>query len=215
VNPFLLILSSPSGGGKTTIAHRLIWARDDLEHSISATTRPPRGGEREGVDYYFLSRAEFERRRDDGDFLEWAEYSGALYGTLESEVERILARGRKPVLDIEVQGAGQVRERRSDVVSIFILPPSAAALVSRLEARALDDRESLTRRLAQADSELQQATAYDHVVVNDDLDMAVAAVAAIVDGEVERESHGPELERTISGLRAELTEITQQLSSQA
>lgn len=213
MRPFLLILSSPSGGGKTTIAHRLIQARDDLEYSISATTRPLRRGEREGVDYYFLSRDEFERRRDEGAFLEWAEYSGALYGTLEGEVDRILAQGRNVVLDIEVQGAGQVRERRGDVVSIFVLPPSAAALVSRLEARALDDRESLSRRLAQADSELQQATAYDHVVVNDDLDLAVAAVAAIVDGAVKPEPHGPELERTISRLRAELNEITKQLSS--
>lgn len=213
MSPFLLILSSPSGGGKTTIAHRLINARDDLEYSISATTRPRRRGEREGVDYFFLSGDEFERRRAEGAFLESAEYSGALYGTLESEVDRILAQGRNVVLDIEVQGAGQVRERRSDVVSIFVLPPSAAALVSRLEARALDDRESLSRRLAQADSELQQATAYDHVVVNDDLDLAVAAVAAIVDGEVKREPHGPELERTISRLRTELKEITKQLSS--
>jgi len=213
VRPFLLVLSSPSGGGKTTIAHRLIQGRDDLEYSISATTRPPRRGEREGVDYFFLSRDEFERRREEGAFLEWAEYSGALYGTLEGEVDRILAQGRNVVLDIEVQGAGQVRERRGDVVSIFVLPPSAAALVSRLEARALDDRESLSRRLAQADSELQQATAYDHVVVNDDLDLAVAAVAAIVDGAVKREPHGPELERTISRLRAELNEITKQLSS--
>lgn len=213
MRPFLLVLSSPSGGGKTTIAHRLIQGRDDLEYSISATTRPPRRGEREGVDYFFLSRDEFERRREEGAFLEWAEYSGALYGTLEGEVDRILAQGRNVVLDIEVQGAGQVRERRGDVVSIFVLPPSAAALVSRLEARALDDRESLSRRLAQADSELQQATAYDHVVVNDDLDLAVAAVAAIVDGAVKREPHGPELERTISRLRAELNEITKQLSS--
>lgn len=213
MSQFLLILSSPSGGGKTTIAHRLIEVRSDLEYSISATTRAPRGGEREGVDYYFLTRDEFERRRAAGDFLEWAEYSGALYGTLESEVERILAEGRNPLLDIEVQGAGQVRERRDDVVSIFILPPSAAALVSRLEARALDDPESLSRRLAQADGELQQATAYDHVVVNDDLDQAVAAVAAIVDGKAEQKPHGPELEAMIAGLRAELKGITEQLSS--
>jgi len=213
VSPFLLILSSPSGGGKTTIAHRLIEARNDLEYSISATTRTLRRGERDGVDYYFLSPEEFERRRDEGAFLEWAEYSGALYGTLESEVDRILAQGRNVVLDIEVQGAGQVRERRGDVVSIFILPPSAEALVSRLEARALDDRESLSRRLAQADGELQQATAYDHLVVNDDLDLAVAAVAGSVDGEAKREPHGPELNRTISALRAELKELAKQLSS--
>ena len=118
MTPFLLVLSAPSGGGKTTIAKALLAARDDLDYSVSATTRPPREGERDGVDYHFLTREEFVRRRDAGDFLEWAQYGGALYGTLEAEVDRVLASGRRAILDIEVQGARQIRERRSDVVDV-------------------------------------------------------------------------------------------------
>jgi len=109
VKPFLLVLSAPSGGGKSSIARNLLQGRDDLGYSVSATTRPIREAEREGVDYYFLSREEFVRRRDAGEFLEWATYGGHLYGTLRSEIERIFARGRHAVLDIEIEGARQIR----------------------------------------------------------------------------------------------------------
>jgi guanylate kinase len=204
VSPFLIVLSSPSGAGKTTIAHALLEARDDLGFSVSATTRPPRAGERDGVDYHFLSRDDFMQRVADGAFLESAEYGGHLYGTLEAEVDRVLAQGRHVMLDIEVQGAAQIRQRRGDVVSIFVLPPSADALVERLQGRGADDREALSRRLMQADTELQHAATYDYVVVNDDLDVAVAAVAAIVDAEPLRTARGADLAATIDRLRADL-----------
>ncbi|HXV86972.1 MAG TPA: guanylate kinase, partial [Gemmatimonadales bacterium] len=161
MTPFLLILSSPSGGGKTTIARTLLAARDDLAYSVSATTRPPREGERDGVDYHFVKRPEFQRRAAAGEFLEWAEYSGHLYGTPVAEVERILGAGRNVIMDIEVQGAQQVRQRRSDVVSIFILPPSVDELLARLGARGDHRPADLVRRLRQAMVEIQAAAGYD------------------------------------------------------
>jgi guanylate kinase len=212
VSRFLVILSSPSGGGKTTIAQRLLATRDDVGFSISATTRPARESERDGTDYHFLTEEEFARRRDAGAFLEWAEYGGHLYGTLEAEVDRVLAGGRHVVLDIEILGAAQIRQRRSDVMSIFILPPSADVLFQRLTQRASDDRESLARRLTQAGIELQQAEHYDYVVVNDDLEQAVAEVAAIIDAETHRTLRHDELHQTVARLRAELEQRTTDLA---
>jgi guanylate kinase len=209
---FLVILSSPSGGGKTTIALALLTARRDLGFSISATTRPPRDNEQDGVNYHFLSAEEFDRRREAGAFLEWAEYGGHLYGTLEAEVDRVLAGGQHVVLDIEIQGAAQIRQRRSDVVSIFVLPPSADVLIQRLTKRASDDRESLARRLTQAGIELQQAEHYDYVVVNDDLAQAVAEVAAIIDAETHRTLRHDELQETVARLRAELEQRSTDLT---
>ena len=177
---FLLILSSPSGAGKTTISRALLAAREDLGFSISATTRAPRPGERDGVDYPFLSREAFDRRRAAGAFLEWAEYGGQLYGTLLAEVERVQAEGRHVILDIEVQGARQVRERRTDVVSIFILPPSAEELLARLGGRGTDRSADLERRLRRGVAELDEALGYEYLVVNDDRKQAVAQVAAHV-----------------------------------
>jgi guanylate kinase len=212
VSRFLVILTSPSGGGKTTIAHRLLATREDVGFSISATTRPARESERDGTDYHFLTAEEFARRRDAGAFLEWAEYGGHLYGTLEAEVDRVLAGGRHVVLDIEIQGAAQIRQRRSDVVSIFILPPSADVLIQRLTERASDDQESLARRLTQAGIELQQAEHYDYVVVNDDLEQAVAEVAAIVDAETHRTMRQDELLQTVARLRSDLERQTNELT---
>jgi len=125
VNPFPIILSSPSGGGKTTIARELLQNRTDLGYSVSCTTRAPRVGEAEGRDYYFLSRAEFERRRDAGDFAESAQVHGNMYGTLRSEVERVLGAGKHVVMDIDVQGAQQFTRVFPQSVTIFVLPPSA------------------------------------------------------------------------------------------
>jgi guanylate kinase len=209
---FLVILSSPSGGGKTTIAHALLRDRHDLGFSVSATTRPPRDREQDGLDYHFLSAKEFERRREAGAFLEWAEYGGHLYGTVEAEVDRVLAGGQHVVLDIEIQGAAQITQRRSDVVSIFVLPPSADVLIQRLTKRASDDRESLARRLTQAGIELQQAEHYDYVVVNDDLAQVVAEVAAIIDAETHRTLRHDELHETVARLRAELEQRTTDLT---
>lgn len=212
MTPFLLILSSPSGAGKTTITKALLAARDDLGFSVSATTRPPRPGEQDGTDYHFLSREEFERRRAAGAFLEWAEYGGHLYGTLASEVNQIQANGRHVILDIEVQGARQVRERRSDVVSIFVLPPSADELVTRLGGRGTDQPRDLEQRLLRAVEELDEAQHYDYLVVNDDRTQAVAEVAAIIDAESRRTSRQHPLLDTVQELRRELSQLVRDRS---
>jgi guanylate kinase len=182
VSPRLVILSAPSGGGKTTIARLLESRRDDVGFSVSATTRPPRAGEKNGVDYHFLSRNEFLRRTDAGEFLEWAEYAGHLYGTLNAEVDRLLDQGKHVILDIEVQGAEQVRRRRGDALAIFIVPPMADELLRRLTGRHSETREEIARRIAQADRELEVATGFDYLIVNDDLERAVETVGAIIDG---------------------------------
>jgi guanylate kinase len=213
VKPFLLILSSPSGAGKTTIARALLAARDDLGFSVSATTRTPRPGEQDGVDYHFLAREEFERQRQAGAFLEWAEYGGQLYGTLLAEVERVQAEGRHVILDIEVQGALQIRQRRSDVVSIFILPPSAEELVARLGGRGTDRPADLERRLRRAMAELDEALRYDYLVVNDDRTQAVAEVAAIVDAESRRASRQVTLVDTVHTLRRDLAQLLGSLAA--
>jgi len=204
VNGFLVILSSPSGAGKTTIARRLMATRTDVAFSVSATTRPPRGNEREGVDYTFLSRDEFLARRDRGEFLEWAEYGDHLYATVRSSVDGLLAQGRHVILDIEVQGARQVREQRVDAVAIFVLPPSGAALRSRLRGRGSEEPAALAKRLTQADGELEQAATYDYVVVNENLDEAVAAVGAIIEAETRRTARRPGLRQDIEALRRDL-----------
>jgi guanylate kinase len=203
----LVILSSPSGTGKTTIARRILAAREDVAFSISATTRPRRPRERDGVDYHFLTREEFVERRERGEFLEWAEYNGRLYGTLQADVDALLAGGRHVILDIEVQGAQQVRARRKDVVAIFVLPPSGEVLLSRLRGRGSEDPQEVARRVVQAGRELEQATSYDHLVVNDVLDDAVAQVNGIIDGEASRTVRQPELENRIEQLRRELAAI--------
>lgn len=213
MTPFLLILSSPSGGGKTTIARTLLAARDDLGYSVSATTRSPRPGERDGVDYHYLTVEAFARREAAGEFLESAEYSGHRYATLRAEVERVLGENRHVVLDIEVQGARQIRARREDVVSIFILPPSAEALLERLGGRRSDRPEAVRRRLRQAVQEVGQALTYDYVVINDDRAQAVSEVATIIDAEARRTRRLPDLKHTIAQLTAELARLADGLSA--
>ncbi|MBI3982748.1 MAG: guanylate kinase [Gemmatimonadetes bacterium] len=214
MTPFVLILSSPSGGGKTTIARTLLAAREDLGYSVSATTRPPREGEQEGADYFFLSRNEFQRRAAEGEFLEWAEYSGHWYGTPRAEVDRLLAAGRHVILDIEVQGARQVRERRSDVVSIFILPPSVDELLARLGARGDQPPQALKRRLRQAVVEIDAAREYDYIVVNADRTQAVAEVAAIIDAEAHRARRQTAVLAAIADFKRELVEAADGLAEQ-
>jgi len=190
VTPRVVVLAAPSGGGKTTIAREL---RTRLPavfgYSVSATTRKARPGERDGEAYYFLTRDEFLRRLQAGDFLERAEYAGELYGTLRSEVERVLRSGRHVVLDIEVQGARQVRRAypRPASVVIFLIPPSARVLIERLRKRRTETEAELRRRIDIATEEVETATrelgeVYDHVVVNDDLDRAVKDVIELVQG---------------------------------
>jgi guanylate kinase len=179
-----VILSAPSGGGKTTIAHALLARRPDLGYSVSCTTRSPRPGEVQGRDYYFLTRAEFLAKREEGAFAESAEVHGNLYGTLRAEVDRVLASGRHVVMDIDVQGSVQFMRAFPQSVTIFILPPSAEVLLDRLRARKTESAAQLAARLQSALQELQQVSEYEYIVVNDDLERAVASVGSIVDAEV-------------------------------
>ncbi|HEX6644141.1 MAG TPA: guanylate kinase [Gemmatimonadales bacterium] len=204
MKPFLLVLSSPSGGGKTTIARQLLQGRDDLGYSVSATTRPQRAGERDGVDYHFLSRDEFRRRVEAGEFLEWATYNGEWYGTLRSEVDRLFAEGRVAILDIEVNGARQVRSTAPDSVHVFVLPPSAAVLVERLGRRATETPAKRRERVELAADELAAVSEYDYVIINDDLIAAVSAVAAIVEAEGRKVARQRRLVGGIERLRQEV-----------
>ena len=186
MTPFLLVLSAPSGGGKTTIAKMLLQGRDDLGYSVSATTRPRRQGERDGVDYHFISRAEFERRQQAGEFIECATYAGELYGTLKSEIERIFSQGRHAVLDVEIEGARQIRRNFPNALLLFLLPPSAEVLLKRLVGRNTEDPAVLRERIIRAAEELAVVSEYDYAIVNEDLIAAVSQVAAILEAESRR-----------------------------
>jgi len=197
---FPIILSSPSGGGKTTIAHKLLAARSDVGYSVSCTTRPPREGEVHNRDYHFLSVEEFKRGQKAGEFAESAEVHGHLYGTLRAEVDRVLASGKHVIMDIDVQGSRQFAEAFPDSVLIFILPPSAKALISRLEARGTEDPKSLIRRFRSAIDELKAIDLYQYVVVNDEVDSAVAAISKIIDAEELKRSRDGALEARVRDL---------------
>jgi guanylate kinase len=183
--PRVFVITGPSGVGKGTLIRLLRERVPSLALSVSATTRAPRPGEQDGVDYHFLSDAEFARRVEAGEFVEWAEYSGRRYGTLRSELERHLAEGRPVVLEIEVQGARQVRRAMPEAVQIFIEPPDDEALKDRLVGRGTDDPDAIARRLAVAESELAAADEFQYRVVNDRLDEAVARLQEIVSGALE------------------------------
>ncbi len=184
----VFVITGPSGVGKGTLIKRVLASVPDLELSVSATTRRPRDGEAEGVDYHFLSTGEFEERVRAGDFLEHAAYSGNRYGTLRSEVETRLAGGRSVVLEIEVQGARQVRAAMPESVQVFIAPPDADSLRTRLERRGTDSPQEISERLEVAKSELAARGEFPHVVVNDDIDHAATELERIVRDELSLQS---------------------------
>jgi guanylate kinase len=179
----LFVVSAPSGTGKTTLVERLVEAVPALAKSRSYTSRARRPGELDGVDYNFISRASFEGMAREDAFLEWADVFGHLYGTGRQDTERQLVAGTDVVLVIDVQGARHVRTRLTDTVGIFVLPPSQAVLEARLRGRCQDEEAAIVRRLAQARTEVSAASAYDYVVVNDDLGRCVAEMASIVAAE--------------------------------
>ena len=180
---FLLVLSGPSGAGKGTLVDRLVAARPECTFSISATTRPRRSTEQDGVQYEFVTRDEFERRRSAGLFLEWAEVHDHFYATPVRFVDEQVRTGRVVVLDVDVQGGASVRRARKDAVSVFVHPPSIDALRQRLLKRATDAADVVETRLRNAPGELAEWREYDYLVMNDDLEQAVARLTAIVDAE--------------------------------
>ena len=179
----LFVVSAPSGTGKTTAVEALVERTPGVERSVSYTSRPPRPGERDGVDYRFVERPRFEALRGAGEFLEWAEVFGQLYGTRALDARRRLDAGRSLVLVIDVQGARQVRDLEPDAVGIFLLPPSAAALEDRLRCRGRLEEQEIRRRLAAARREVQHVAEYDYVVVNDDLEACIDGLRCIVEAE--------------------------------
>jgi guanylate kinase len=183
---FVVVISGPSGVGKSSFVDGLLRAPLDLVYSVSATTRPRRPHEVEGRDYWFLSREEFLRRVDGGAFVEWAEVHGELYGTLRSEVDATLASGRNVLLDIDVQGGRSVRRVYPEAVLIFVLPPTMEALESRLRGRGTDSEERIRVRLENARREIALMPEYDYAVVNDDLEVAKKQVHAIIASEMLR-----------------------------
>jgi guanylate kinase len=182
----VFVITGPSGVGKGTLIRALLERVPELELAVSATTRRPRPGETQGASYWFLSDEDFAQRVDEGDFVEWAEYSGRRYGTLRSELERRVAAGIPVVLEIEVQGARLVRRAVPEAVQVFIAPPSLDALRVRLQGRGTDAPEEVARRLRVAEEELSAQGEFGHVVVNDRLEDAVDRLAGIVREELDR-----------------------------
>jgi guanylate kinase len=176
----LIVVSAPSGAGKSSLAERVLKRVEDLRFSISYTTREPRGTEQNGVDYYFVSEDEFRAIRERDEFLECAEVHGYLYGTHERPVEELLSQGLDVMLDIDVQGAEQIRRRAPEAILVFILPPSCEVLEARLRARKLNAPADIERRLRNAAIEVQLYNRFDYVVLNDDLDRALAQLEAII-----------------------------------
>lgn len=180
----VFVITGPSGVGKGTLIRGLMAHLPQLELSVSATTRPPRPGERDGVEYHFMTPEQFERHVAAGEFVEHADYAGRRYGTLRSELEQRTQRGIPVVLEIEVQGARQIRQTMPQATQVFIAPPSLPALHNRLVGRGTDDTEEVERRLRVAEQELQAQSEFGHVVVNDRLDDALERLVEIVTSEL-------------------------------
>lgn len=202
--PFPVIFAAPSGAGKTSIARALGERRSDVEFSISATTRAPRGGEIDGVDYHFRTEAEFRKMIDAGELLEWASVHGNYYGTPRQNLEDALERGRFLILDIDVQGSRQVREAVPGAVSIFVLPPSGHELARRLASRGSESSEVRDRRLRAAREEIRAAAEFDYVIVNDDVDRSVDLVEAVLAAESQRVARLGDLKQMVERLCSEV-----------
>ena len=183
MNGNLIIVSAPSGAGKTTLVAGALGRDNRARPSISFTSRHPRAGEKQGVHYHFVSRAEFEAMIANGDFLEWAEVHGNLYGTSRRAVEEVRASGSDVILTIDIQGAAQARQLFPDAVSVFIMPPSLDALAERLESRGTDTAHDRRLRLESALHEMEQYVNFDYVVINDDLNRAINELGAIITAE--------------------------------
>ena len=180
----MLVLSSPSGAGKTTLSRMLLESESGIEMSVSVTTRPKRPGEEDARDYHFRSPEEFEKLRDNAGMLEWAEVFGNYYGTPKDPVDGALAAGRDILFDIDWQGTQQLKESmRGDLVSVFILPPSGQALTERLKKRAQDADDVVAARMSEAESELSHWAEYDYVIINSDVDQALSELKAILSAE--------------------------------
>ena len=202
----LLVLSSPSGAGKTTLARALLAGDAGITMSVSVTTRKPRPGEAEGRDYYFTDAAGFAKLEAKGDLLEWARVFGNSYGTPRKPVEEAIACGRDVLFDIDWQGAQQLSERKAgDLVRVFILPPSGPALDERLRNRAQDPPGVVARRMAEASAELSHWAEYDYVLVNENLDVSLASLRAILTAERLRRDRQSGLSAFVRGLQKGLT----------
>ena len=200
----LIILSSPSGAGKSTLARRLMLWDPTLRFSVSATTRAPRPGEEDGREYFFRSRPEFEAMVNAGEMLEHAEVFGNFYGSPKAPVERAMAEGRDTLFDIDWQGGQQVKQAMSsNVVSIFILPPSIAELERRLRSRGQDSEEVIAGRMAKSEAEISHWAEYDYVLINNDLDQAEADLITILKAERMRRDRQPGLSDFVRGLNKE------------
>ena len=202
-----IVLSAPSGAGKTTIARALVRDSEDVVFSVSATTRLPRDGEVDGVDYDFLSEMVFRAMIEADEFVEWAEVHGHLYGTSRKALEDALDGGRFLILDIDVQGAIQIRQRVADAVLVFVLPPSADALVERLAERGTEGEDTVARRIENARAELEQASQFDYIVVNENLDQAIDEVRGIVLAQGRRTDRAIDLSNVIRQLQGRIDEI--------
>jgi guanylate kinase len=204
----MLVLSSPSGAGKTTLTRNLLEQEENVELSVSVTTRPRRASEIEGVHYHFLTKRAFETMREAGDLLEWAEVHGNYYGTPREPVEQALSAGRDVLFDIDWQGTQQLLAKmRDDVVSVFVLPPSADELKARLERRAEDSATIIAQRLRNAVEEISHWREYDYILVNRDLDRSFSRLRAILTAERLKRVQTPDIEYFVDRLLADLKKI--------
>lgn len=205
----MLVVSSPSGAGKTTLTRNLLEQEENVSLSVSVTTRARRASEIDGVHYHFISKRQFEVLRDTGGLLEWAEVHGNLYGTPKEAVETALSEGRDVLFDIDWQGTLQLYEKmRKDVVSVFVLPPSADELKARLERRAEDNAEVIARRLRNAADEIPHWNEYDYVLVNRDLDKSFARLRSILTAERLKRVQADDIENFVADLLTDLRKIT-------